>query len=163
MFRADQSLASQWWSLITAPLLHTNSYHLAMNLLAFLVIPQLSDSSLKLWRMPLLTLLFGAASTLGFAWLNQELSSLVGLSGALHGVVAYLAIREWRSAPGFMTVLAAGLVLKVAIEAYYGGSVATAELIQAQVATTSHLAGAIAGALLAGLLELFQGKSPSQV
>ncbi|MBW8192367.1 rhombosortase [Neiella marina] len=151
---ANQPLSSQWWTLISAPLAHTNGYHLVMNLMAYVIIAQLSDTALRSWRMPLVTLCLGALSSLGFIMGDSGLTSLVGLSGALHGVVAYLVIREFNSARLFMAVLATGLVIKLIAEGYWGGSEVTSQLIDAQVATSNHLVGAIAGALLAILLQL---------
>ncbi|GGA73738.1 rhombosortase [Neiella marina] len=147
-YQASIPLFQQLWVLITAPLLHTNFYHLIMNIAAYGLIASLSVCCLASWRMPALTLLLGGLSTLGFALFNQQLSSLVGLSGALHGVVAYLIIREFSTGPKFMLFLAVGLVVKLLWEQFIGGSSYTATLIDANVAVLSHLAGAISGALL---------------
>nr|WP_224746080.1 rhombosortase [Neiella litorisoli] len=148
-YQTSTSLSQQWWVLLSTPLLHTNGYHLMMNVAAYCLIASLSSSSLHSWRMPVLTLWLGALSTLGFALFNHQLTSLVGLSGALHGIVAYLVIREFNSGPKFMLVLGAGLVIKLAWEQFVGASAHTASLIDANVAVLSHLTGAIAGTLTA--------------
>lgn len=145
----------QPWRLLTAPLLHTNQYHLLINLAAYLLIYFYSQESLKGWRMPLVTLICGLLSTLGFALSPTPLSSLVGLSGALHGVLVYLAICEWRQSPKLMSITLILVVGKVAWEQLYGASSHTAELIGASVAIWSHLSGVLAGVALAVSRQLF--------
>ena len=137
------------WRLVTAPLLHTNTNHLLMNLAAYGLIYSFSHESLTSWRMPVVTLVCGTLSTLGFALSPSELSSLVGLSGALHGCLIYLAFCEWKQSPKLMSATIVLVLVKVAWEQTFGAPAHTAELIGASVAIWSHLTGVIAGALLA--------------
>ena len=137
------------FTLVTASLLHTNGAHLAMNLLAYGLIYHYSYSSLKGWRMLVITLVCGFLATAGFACSPSELTSLVGLSGALHGCLIYMAVREWKQSPWLMTMTLAMVSLKIMWEMSVGPAEMTAQLIGAQVAIWSHLSGALGGLVLA--------------
>ncbi|MCM2679356.1 rhombosortase [Echinimonas agarilytica] len=148
-YQSDRPLVSQLWVLLSAPLLHTNLYHLIMNLAAYVFLCAFNEGSLKGWRIVAVTLLMGAVSTAYFACLNDSLTSLVGLSGALHGCMVYLAIREFRSAPLIMSTLLVGICIKIGWELFNGGSAVSAHLIDATVAVQAHVGGALGGLITA--------------
>ena len=164
-FRTRIPLAEQSWSLVTSVFLHTNFNHLLMNVAAFLLIAWISDGSLSGWRLPIVTTACGIGATLGFAIYEQGLSSLVGLSGALHGLVVYIAIREFKASPLLLGMLLLGVIAKITWEQLFGATELTQQLINAHVATTSHLWGALTGAAI-GLIwnasSQFISKSPAQ-
>ncbi|BDP30839.1 hypothetical protein VV208B2_19190 [Vibrio vulnificus] len=92
----------------------------------------------------------------GLANLLTSMQIYVGLSGTLHGLFAYFALRESLEGRKSSWLLVLGVVLKVAWEHWMGASASTSELIGARVAIEAHLAGMSSGFLLASLPPLYQ-------
>ncbi|WP_445945438.1 rhombosortase [Shewanella sp.] len=141
----------QVWRLLTGNLLHTNLWHLAMNLAGLWVILFLHEMHYRKQAL-LIYLLFISLCLfegLGLYFYYPALLSYVGLSGVLHGLFSFGAImditRGYRS--GYL--LLAGVLAKVCYEQTYGASDSVVELIGARVATESHLVGVISGIICA--------------
>ena len=154
-------LEQQPLALITATLLHTNINHLLMNFAAYFLIYHYSFTALKSWKMPLVTMICGVGAILGFAATSTENTSLVGLSGALHGCLVYMAICEIKDSPKLMAITLVCVIAKITYEQIFGASSLTVELIAAKVATECHLYGAITGGLLAGIVKIRAATSAS--
>lgn len=138
----------QWWRILTGHFLHTNHWHLAMNLGGFALIMLLHGMyyrPLLLWS----NLLFGCV-LIGLALLfwSPQISIYVGLSGWLHGLLVCGCCidiqRQWSS--GWLIL--AAVFGKVGWEQWQGASQDVVTLIDADVAVDAHLYGAIIGLLL---------------
>ncbi|MCL1142588.1 rhombosortase [Shewanella gaetbuli] len=141
----------QVWRIVTGNLLHTNMWHLAMNLAGFWVIIFLHELHYKRHTGKLI-LLFSSLCLLegiGLYLFYPQLQAYVGLSGLLHGLFTFGAIMDIRKGLISGYVLLLGVILKVLYEQYFGASADISELISARVATESHLVGVIAGLISA--------------
>ena len=97
-FQFDRGLIDQgdYWLLMTGHLVHLNWAHWALNMAGLVIVAVFFSlcGSLLDW---LFVLLFSAAVIgLGLYWFHPELIWYVGLSGILHGLFIYGAIREIR-------------------------------------------------------------------
>lgn len=136
----------QWWRILTGNLTHTNLPHLGMNLLALWVMGYLFRPTAK----SLLIVLSLVSALVGTAILFSSMQVYAGLSGSLHGIFAYYALNEALNGRKSSWLLVAGVIVKVGWEQLYGASPETASLIGARVAIEAHLAGGVAGGILAG-------------
>lgn len=138
----------QWWRLFSGHLLHTNHWHLLMNLAGLLVIWLMHGPHYR--ARSLLFLLVAGFALIGLAlWLwSPAIRYYVGLSGWLHALLVWGACqdiqRQWSS--GWLIL--AGVSAKIIWEQWQGASQQLITLIDAEVATDAHLYGAISGLLL---------------
>jgi len=142
------------WRGITAHLVHLNTPHLILNLCGLLLIGELIWGELPLKHGFGLLLFSGATISTSLWWLQPEVVSYVGLSGALHGLwagctlfglsnIANASLRERLT----YLVGAILLLIKLLMEFYYGPSEITENLIGGSVLTAAHLYGGVAGAV----------------
>ncbi len=138
----------QWWRIVTGHFMHTNSWHLVMNLGGLVLILLLHGSyyrPLQLW----LNLLLGCL-LIGLALLfwSPQITLYVGLSGWLHALLVCGCCidiqRHWSS--GWLIL--AAVFGKVIWEQWQGASQDIVTLIDAEVATDAHMYGAAIGLLL---------------
>ncbi|MCW8334663.1 rhombosortase [Vibrio paucivorans] len=148
----------QWWRILTGNFTHTNFAHLGMNLAGLWVICYLFKPSAKtlLFALVILSLFVGVGN------IFTDMTTYVGLSGALHGLFGYFALQEVLQGRKGSLLLVAGLIAKVLWEHLIGASESTSAMINAKVAIEAHLSGSLGGFALA-LLEHFhqQKKRPS--
>ncbi|PJG58669.1 rhombosortase [Aeromonas cavernicola] len=140
------------WRIITGNWVHTNVWHLLLNLAGLTLLYGLFRDYLGQSRLPLLMLLLGSAVGLGIWWWCPQTQWYMGLSGALHGLLVWGAIQDvhhQRRISGAMMLL--GIMVKLAMDLYQAGDGPVAQLIGARVHIESHLIGAGAGLIL-GLL-----------
>ena len=140
----------QWWRLLSGHLVHTNSWHLLMNLAGFILILLLHGMYYS--GRSLIALLIAGNLLIGLAlfWFSPDIQIYLGLSGFLHALLVCGCLidiqRNWSS--GWL-ILAATFG-KVLWEQYRGASQDVAALIGAEVAIDAHLYGALAGLVLFG-------------
>ncbi|GGW59454.1 rhombosortase [Alishewanella tabrizica] len=139
----------QIWRVISGHLIHSNFYHLLMNLIGLILImliyAPLSQRLALGWQWVLLSL-----STSASLWLfSDDISVYVGMSGVLHGILCFGAILDLRQ--GFRTgyLILAGVAVKLIVEQVNGPDSALAAQIAANVAIDAHLYGALGGMILA--------------
>ncbi|WP_182288338.1 rhombosortase [Vibrio spartinae] len=134
----------QWWRIVTGNFTHTNTAHLAMNLIALWLITFIFRPTARvLWQQLLLLSVFIG---IGLFW--TELYFYVGLSGILHGLFASFALSEALQGRKSSWLLVVGVCSKVIWEQYFGPSETTRALIEAPVAIQAHLLGLTGGLLL---------------
>ena len=166
-FRLDRSLffSGEIWRLISGHLVHMNTPHLALNLLALFLLCELLWQDMA-WRQAAGLLLFAALVTAGalLAW-HPGLAWYAGLSGVLHGLWAGCALQGLSAATSVSTgaehswqarwpmqrricaISFALLCVKLALEFHYGPSQRTAQAIGGTVVAVSHAYGALSGIL----------------
>lgn len=136
--------AGEWWRLLTGQLVHLNATHLAMNLVALVLLWGLyvTDARPREW----LLIALGAflATGLGLWFLEPDLAWYVGLSGALHGLWAGGGIACRKRWPLESSVTLVLLVGKLILEAWQGP---VSGLLGASlpVITAAHRYGALGG------------------
>ena len=148
-YRYSDISQGQWWRLITGNLMHTNHWHLAMNIAGLWVISFLYQFNRILIKLLFLFSVLCLMEGLGLYWFYPNLQGYVGLSGVLHGLFAYGAVREifLKIKMGYFLLL--GVIAKTAYEQFFGASSEVSQMIGARVATEAHLIGMISGVLIA--------------
>lgn len=154
VYRRSSIEAGQWWRLITGNLLHTNHWHLLMNLAGLWIILFLHHFHYRAKGLTLLFILLCSLEGIGLYLGYPQLLSYVGLSGMLHGLFAYGAVQDIqrRIRSGYLLLL--GVIVKVGHEQFYGASDEVSTMIGARVATEAHLVGLLCGLLCGGVMLL---------
>lgn len=139
----------EFWRLITGHLVHLGPSHLAMNLLA-LVILAIVLPALATWRQWLLAFLSAALFIdIGLLAFHPSVEWYVGLSGVLHGfwtggVVLAIHARRFEAIP-----LALLLLLKLGYEFLFGPIPLSGDVAAGPVVSVAHAWGAVGGAVFA--------------
>ncbi|QJR82685.1 rhombosortase [Alteromonas pelagimontana] len=136
------------WRLITGNLVHTNGYHLVMNIAGLLLLWALHGEHYRPVRYIKLFFWCCLGTSIGIYWFSANLIWYVGLSGALHGIFIWGACMDIRQGMKSGWLLLIGVSGKVLYEQLTGGSTEVAALIDANVAIDAHLYGAVSGLLL---------------
>ena len=136
--------AGEWWRILTGQLVHVDGAHLAMNVVALVLLWALyvTDARPREW----LLIALGAflETGLGLWFLEPQVAWYVGLSGALHGLWAGGGIACRKRWPLESSVTLVLLVGKLILEAWQGP---VSELLGASlpVITAAHRYGALGG------------------
>ncbi len=85
---------------------------------------------------------------IGLWWWITDIYFYVGLSGILHGLFLYGALREIRFFPVSGYVLVVVLLAKLAWEFFYGALPGSEDMAGGRVLTEAHLFGAIGGVMV---------------
>ena len=139
----------QWWRLVTGNLLHTNHWHLLMNLAGLWVVLFLHHFHYHIKGLSILFVILCLFEGIGLYLGYPQLLGYVGLSGMLHGLFTYGAVQDIRRniRSGYLLLL--GVIVKVGHEQLYGASDDVTAMIGARVATEAHLVGLVSGLICA--------------
>ncbi|CAM5211612.1 rhombosortase [Alishewanella longhuensis] len=140
------------WRLFSGHLLHSNLYHLLLNLAGLLVIMLLHAPLPHRLNLGWQILILGLATSLGLWLFSHQIDIYVGLSGVLHGILCFGAVLDIRQGYRSGVLILLGVAAKLAFEQYAGPDAELAAKIAAEVAIDAHLYGAISGVLLGLLL-----------
>lgn len=147
------------WRFLTANIIHSNTIHFLLNIAGALTIWALYGDYYKTKKYITLTLICGLGCTIGIHFFALERITYVGLSGAIHGLFAWGVVQDLKLKRFTGWILLAGLVGKITQEQIQGGDDSIAVLIEAQVASESHLYGAITGAIV-GIWDVIRRYDP---
>lgn len=148
-FRRVEISHGQWWRLVTGNLMHTNHWHLLMNLAGLWTIGFLFEFKLSLFKFLVLFLCLCTMEGASLYWFYPQLQGYVGLSGILHGLFSYGAVREIFSGIKMGYLLLLGVILKTGYEHFFGASAEVIQMIGAKVAVDAHLVGMCCGIIIA--------------
>jgi rhomboid family GlyGly-CTERM serine protease len=145
-------LNGEYWRILTCHFVHTNWYHLFLNLTASLLV-----FSLFLHLYSPFGWLIGATFciigiSLSFLFFYPTLEWYMGLSGLLHGLFVMGIIGEIRKGNILYCFGLLAVTAKLSLEYFIGPSNITIEFINALVITNAHLSGAIMGCITAYLI-----------
>jgi len=148
-YERELVLQGEYWRLVTAHLVHLNTWHMMLNVGGFALITLLFKSDYS-WRGWLLIALFSViAIDVAFVCWEPQILWYVGLSGVLHGALAAGAVSWWQYQQRWLSL---GLTLilagKLAWEYRHGATLAMGDL---PVVVEAHRYGALGG-LVAGLI-----------
>ena len=154
-WRFDRRLISdhEYWLLFSAHLVHLNWTHWALNMAGLGIVAFFFSSYGSLLQWLLVLLVSAVFVSLGIYWWNPEVVTYVGLSGVLHGLFLFGALREIKYYPASGYVLLALLVGKLAWEFFNGAMPGSEELTAGRVVTDAHLYGAIGGVVSFALIQ----------
>lgn len=144
-YRRDLILDGQWWRLFTGNFLHTNAWHLVMNLAGLWVILLLHEQYYRAKSLAVIVIALSVMQGIGLLLFFPETKGYVGLSGMLHGLFVYGAVLDITKGLKTGYLLTLGVVLKVIYEQSYGASSEVTALIGARVATEAHFVGLVSG------------------
>ncbi len=161
LFKRDAIQTGEIWRILTGNLVHTNYYHLALNLAGVLFLCLLFSDYLKVRVFYISLLICSMSVGMGIYLFNPELQWYAGLSGALYGLfffAASLALRH-RDFIGSLPILI-GIPAKLAWDSQHTNFTQhSAELINAPVATDAHIYGLIAGICISISMAIVQHKT----
>ncbi|PTA50360.1 rhombosortase [Shewanella morhuae] len=139
----------EWWRLVSGNLLHTNQWHLLMNLAGLWVVLFLHHFHYHLKGLSTLFFILCLFEGIGLYVGYPQLLGYVGLSGMLHGLFVYGAVQDIVHKLRSGYVLLIGVIIKVGYEQLYGASSDVTAMIGARVATEAHLVGLVCGLICA--------------
>ena len=139
------------WRLLTGHILHTNGYHLLLNLAALFMLWALHGRFYSIQSYTALFLFCSITTSIGIYCFDPTLIQYVGLSGVLHGVFVFGAIMDINAKDKTGYFLFIGVWLKIAHEQFYGANTDVSNLIEASVAVNAHLWGALGGLLFSAV------------
>lgn len=161
LFQRHLIIEGEFWRLWTGNLVHTNLWHLGLNLagLWLLTLIQQPTPTPRIWLGQ--TLFIGTCVGTGLWFFNQELVWYAGFSGILYGLfmlagIQMLQQKEWTTA----LLILGGICGKTVWDWAQGGTALSANLIDAPVIYSSHIYGMLGGLALA-LPRMYQQKRPS--
>jgi rhomboid family GlyGly-CTERM serine protease len=143
--------AGELWRLFTGHLVHLGWGHLAMNVLALIVIRLLIADALGWidWVATAVVAALGIAA--GLYYFSPGVHWYVGLSGVLHGFIAAGALVLLALSPALGGILGGGLVVKLLLEQAAGPLPLSESAAGGDVIVAAHLYGAAAGAAYGAL------------
>lgn len=146
-YQRDAIFVGEWWRLVTGHFVHLGWAHLGLNVMGLTLMWALfvSDYTPRQWLIIVVGSI--AAIDAGFLLLSPELTWYVGLSGALHGVMAAGTLAHLRRREPDGWILAVFLVGKLVYEQVIGVMPYSLKSAGGPVVVDAHLYGAI-GALL---------------
>ncbi|KFZ36529.1 membrane protein [Shewanella mangrovi] len=150
-FKRSDIAHGEWWRLISGNVLHTNWWHVAMNLAGMWVVVFIHRMHYHAIGFLCLMLALCLFEGTGLYLAVPSLWGYVGLSGILHGLFAFGSLCDIQKHLRSGYLLLAGVIAKVTWEQYAGGNPEVTSLIGAPVATQAHLIGLLSGLLLWGL------------
>lgn len=148
-WRFDRILIDQgdYWLLFSGHFAHLNWSHWGLNMAGLAIVAFFFSTHARVWQWLVVIALSAGFVGLGLYWLNPDVVRYVGLSGVLHGMFIFGAVREIRLYPASGYALLALLVGKLAWEFFNGALPGSEALVVGRVVTDAHLYGAVGGAL----------------
>lgn len=162
-FDRQQVLSGEIWRIWTSHLVHSNSYHFLLNIVAAIIIYFTFFTKIKLGELLLSSYVFAALISITLLCIYPGLDWYNGLSGLLHALVAYFCVRLAREED---KIFWAGLVIvwvKVLIEAIRADSGYEGLVGDMAIITEAHLIGAFFGTVTAFIyMSHWRGKGKSE-
>lgn len=149
-WRFNRELVEQGevWLLFSGHIVHLNWSHWLLNMAGLAIVAFFFSpyASFKQW---LVVILFSACViNVGLWWWMTDIRTYVGLSGVLHGLFLYGALREIRFYPVSGYVLVCVLIAKLSWEFFNGALPGSEDMAGGRVLTEAHLLGAIGGIIV---------------
>jgi rhomboid family GlyGly-CTERM serine protease len=146
-WRYDQSLIANgdYWLLLSGHFVHLNWTHWGLNMAGLAIVAFFFSPYGDIVHWLFVVVVSAIFVGLGLFWLNPDVGTYVGLSGVLHGLFIYGAMRETRFYPASGYALLALLVAKLIWELMNGPLPGSEELTSGRVITDAHFYGALGG------------------
>ena len=147
----------EYWRLISSSLSHKNWSHLTLNVTAFLALLFLFPQDFIGVRWLALFFMIVFISNLIIMAIYTNTVTHSGLSGALHGLIYILSLRNIASIAGKLLLLL--LFIKLTIEQFFPELLISGKIIDEEVFYDSHLIGAIAAVWVQILVRMANKRS----
>ena len=136
------------WLLLSGHFVHMNWPHWILNMAGLAIVAFFfsAHASAKQWFIVILVSV--CVINMGMWWWITDIRYYVGLSGVLHGLFLYGALREIRFYPVSGYVLTSVLIAKLLWEFFNGALPGSEDMTGGRVLTEAHLLGAIGGVLV---------------
>ena len=159
-WRFNRGLVEQGnvWLCFSAHIVHMNWSHWLLNMAGLAIVAFFFSAHAGFSQWLAVVLVSSLVISAGLWWWMPEVRSYVGLSGVLHGLFLYGALRETSFYPVSGYVLTALLAGKLIWEFFNGALPGSEEMVGGRVLTEAHLLGAVGG-LLVWLAEALIGKA----
>ncbi len=146
-WRYNRSLVEQgdWWLLLSGNLVHLNWSHWVLDMAGLAMVAFFFSSYARVGLWLLVILVSAIFIGVGVSWLDPNIQYYLGISGVLHGLFVFGALREIRYYPVSGYVLLIMLIAKLTWEFFNGALPGSAEFVGGRVLTDAHLYGAIGG------------------
>lgn len=160
IYNRDNINNGQLWRLFTGHFVHTNLNHLLLNLAGLGMLWALHGDHYSHKSYGACFVICALVCSAGIYVFDPDMIRYVGLSGVLHGIFVWGAIKDiqkgWHS--GYLLFF--GVWGKIIYEQAFGASPEVEALINAHVAIDAHLWGAVGGLVLPIILLLKAKSSP---
>lgn len=141
----------EYWRIVSGNFSHNNLIHWLMNIATLVLVFFVFDDRLSNKHFMLLSTSLCIAGG-GLLWFARY-DEYVGLSGLIHGLIAYAAMVDLLTDKKRVgSIVLAGLSAKLLMEQLYGGDPWVTDLIGINVAIDAHLLFAVLGISFALLL-----------
>ena len=137
----------QLWRLFSSHFVHLNDKHLALNLIAWVIVFFLGVNYLSLSRWIVLSLVLMLSISVGIYYSVPDISYYGGLSGVLHGYFAYILVEWIKNKQRLSWIILLLLIAKVLMENFSDIGSSTTEYLELRVVTEAHLIGVLVGIL----------------
>lgn len=153
-WRYDRELLAHghYWLLISGHFVHLNWMHWGLNMAGLAIVAFFFSPYGNVVQWLFVSAISAVFVGLGLYWLNPDVTTYVGLSGVLHGLFIYGAMRETRFYPASGYALLALLLAKLIWELMNGPLPGSEELTSGRVITDAHFYGAVGGLVSALIL-----------
>ncbi|MEE9491911.1 MAG: rhombosortase [Gammaproteobacteria bacterium] len=147
IFHREAIHAGEFWRILTGSFVHTNYFHLFLNLAGIVFIAFLFKDYLSVKTFYVSLFLTSLTVGIGLYCFNKPLQWYAGLSGSLYGLYIVSASFALRSKDYISSLpIIIGIPAKLLFDSIYPNLTEhSAELIGAPIANVAHLYGAIAG------------------
>lgn len=147
-FHRNKIATGEIWRIFTGQFVHANPTHLLLNIVGIGFIWLLHAEHRTQKQYYIHTAFLSLWTGLGIWLFVPDIKVYTGLSGLLHGVIVWGAIKDIQVGMRSGILLFIGIWGKLAWEQYSGPSTDVGELIQSRVAIEAHLIGAIGGLVM---------------
>lgn len=153
-WRFDHGLIANghYWLLLSGHFVHLNWMHWGLNMAGLAIVAFFFSPYGSVLQWLLVSAISAIFVGLGLFWLNPDVTTYVGLSGVLHGLFIFGALRETRFYPASGYALLVLLTAKLIWELMNGALPGSEELTSGRVITDAHFYGALGGLFSAAVL-----------
>ena len=160
LFLRENIQQGEIWRILTGNLVHSNYYHLGLNLAGFWVFLLLFKEIMNSTQLLINLMLLISGVGMGLYIFNPELYWYAGLSGALYGLFiigAFYAVidKDYLTASSIIIVIPS----KIIWDHIHNTGQSNAELIGVPVSTDAHIYGIMIGVII-GIFYLLQTLLP---
>ena len=147
-FHRNKIATGEIWRIFTGQFVHANPTHLLLNIVGIGFIWLLHAEHRTQSQYYIHTAFLALWTGLGIWLFVPDIKIYTGLSGLLHGVIVWGALKDIQVGMRSGILLFIGIWGKLAWEQYSGPNADVGELIQSRVAIEAHLIGAIGGLIM---------------